>query len=136
MKSTLFILILFVLFSCKSQDKIDTVINCGSKSVMLQLTEKVNLDEYVFDEGKSITFITKDEVIVEYYCAENYLPHISDKEKYKVNRKNKNSSFGVDIETGLFWRSDGNLIYSNCKASDTAYYNEIFNNKIIKKAEE
>lgn len=127
------VILLCLLTSCQSQTTVKKKFLCGRYSVEIELPEIVKIQEHKFVEGKTTMLTTKDTVVIEFYCGGNYIPHISNRKRYKILSENNNFSKGIDLETNLYWRKDGRLIYSNCKASDTAYYNKIFNKKIIKK---
>lgn len=126
-------LLLCFFTSSQSQITVKKTFLCGRYSVEVELPEIVKIQEHKFVEGKTTVLTTKDTVVIEFYCAGNYSPHISNRKRYKILAENNNSSKGIDLETNLYWRKDGRLIYSNCKASDTAYYNKLFNKKIITK---
>jgi len=122
----------FVLFllSCKGQNFEKVTFACGNSTVEIEISKIKERDEYLFIEGKSEIYITHDNVIIEFYCAGNYGPHISNKNRYIIVCEKNNSLRGIDKETNLYWRKDGNLIYSNCKAKDTTFYNKIFDTKV------
>lgn len=132
MKILIYIYALFSFVSCQGQTTEKKTLLCGNSFVEIELPNITKVQEQQFAEGKTTLLTTKDSVIIEFYCGGNYSSHISDKERYKVLTKKRNSSTGIDLETSLYWRKDEKLIYSNCKVSDTAFYNKIFNNKIFK----
>lgn len=133
MKILMYIYSLFLFVSCQGQTTEKKTLSCGNSSIEIELPNINKVQEQQFSEGKATLLTTKDSVIIEFYCGGNYSSHISDKERYKVLSKKSNSSIGIDLKTNLYWRKDGKLIYSNCKVNDTAFYNKIFNNKIVKK---
>lgn len=123
------ICLLLIFISCYGQGLKEKELICGNKSVSIKLPEILKTQEHSFEEGKTTLLTTKDSVLIEFYCGGNYLPHISNKKRYKLLSKKNSYSLGVDLKTGLYWRKDGKLIYSNCKEKDTALYNQIFNDK-------
>ena len=126
------LLFLGVLFSCSSQVKQKKVLSCGNSSIEIELPKLKVTKDYSYTEGKTTLLTTIDNVIIEYYCGGNYSSHIGDVKKYKLLYEREGSKYGIDTETGLFWRKKGKLIYSNCKIKDTLYYNKMFN-KVVKK---
>lgn len=132
MNPVMFFIFLFIFLSCNGQVHNEITFVCGGSTIKIEIPEIKKKDEYVFVEGKSEILITKDDVIIEFYCAGNYGSHISDQDRYVELFKYENSSRGIDKKTNHYWREDGNLIYSNCKEKDTAYYNRIFDNKIVR----
>ncbi|NLN26527.1 MAG: hypothetical protein GX163_12950 [Bacteroidetes bacterium] len=132
MKSLVYIYTFFLIYTCSAQTERKTILTCGNSSVEIMLPIINEIQEHEFTEGKTTLLMTEDLVVIEFYCGGNYVPHINDRERYVEYSKYGNSSRGIDKKTKLYWRKDGNLIYSNCKEKDTAYYNRIFDNKIVK----
>ena len=108
---------------------------CRNTETLIVLPEIIKEQKHDYEEGTVTLLVTKDKVVIEFYCGGNYIPHISNNDRYILLTDVNGVQFGIDKESNLFWRKDGNLIYSNCKASDTLKYNKIFDNKIIKKLE-
>ncbi|MFA5296982.1 MAG: hypothetical protein WC389_02100 [Lutibacter sp.] len=125
------ILLILLFISCKSQSFEEKIFSCGNSTVKLEIPTIKDIQKHSFIEGETILITTEDFVIIEFHCGGNYSSHISDKNRYKMQSKKSNSLRGVDLKTGLFWRKDGKLIYSNCKVKDTARYNKIFDSKSI-----
>lgn len=123
---------LSLFFSCNGQILEKKTLVCRNDTIEIELPKINKIQEHSFEEGKTLLLITVDKVAIEFYCGGNYSPHISDKDKYKLLYMKGKTQFGIDTETNLYWRKDGKLIYSNCKPKDTAFYNKLFNNKIIK----
>jgi hypothetical protein len=127
------ILSLNLLLSCNTGAFDKKTFVCGKMSTEIELPEIVRTQEKQYEEGKITLLTTKDKVVIEFFCGGNYTPHTSNKERYSLLHEKDGVQFGIDKKTKLYWRRDGKLIYSNCKASDTTKYNKIFNDKIVKK---
>jgi len=127
------ILLTCLFVSCSSQRLERKTLSCGLKTVTIELPTIIKVQEFSFTDGRTTFLTTKDLVMIEFYCGGNYAHHVSNEERFKVLSKTKESSKGIDIETNLYLRKDINLIYSNCKVNDTAYYNKVLNDKIVKK---
>ena len=122
---------LVMIFSCKGQIKHEKIFICGQDSIKIDIPNIKKIDTFSFDEGKSEILILEDKVIIEFYCASNYGSHISNIDRYKILFNINNIQSGIDLNTNLYWRKEGSLIYSNCKPKDTAFYNNIFNTKTV-----
>jgi hypothetical protein len=135
-KIEIILLLFFGIFvSCNGQIKQKMKFSCGNSNITIELPKIKNKKEQSFTEGKTTLLTTIDNVIIEYYCGGNYSSHIRDKEKYKFLYKKGNSKFGINTETGLYWRKKGKIIYSNCKASDTVVYNKAFDKALVYQVE-
>lgn len=133
MKLLLVTYINLLLLSCNTITLKEKTFVCGKTSIEIDLPEILKTQENQYEEGEITLLTTKDKVIIEFFCGGNYVPHTSNRDRYKLLQEKDGVQFGIDEKSKLFWRRDGKLIYSNCKASDTSKYNRIFNNKIVKK---
>ncbi|WP_299224206.1 hypothetical protein [uncultured Aquimarina sp.] len=122
-----------LLFSCNTGVLEKKTFVCKTTSIELELPKILKTQKHTYEEGEITLLTTKDKVIIEFFCGGNYIPHTSNRERYKLLFEKAGAQFGIDKETKLFWRKEGKMIYSNCRASDTTKYNNIFKNKIIKK---
>jgi len=128
--------LLLTLLSCDAQKKekyIPKELKCGNYFGVIKLPKIKKEYPYEYTEGKVVSYITKDDVIIEFYCGGMYSSHVSNDSIYKVLFRKEDSSFGFHLKNKLFWRKKGRLAYSNCKAKDTAKYNKIFDDFELKK---